>query len=124
MPRYSVGVQESVNTISVGVWMARNVNTEYYALVIERQADICYWDLIRKLDKRFGFKELPETAHIRFMQAKQNSEEALEDWAGRVSGLNRSPVTAPVIVTTVENPATSSVTAQRSGSRTKRLLRQ
>ena len=43
-----------------------------------------YFDLMRKLEKRFGFKDLPETAQIQFMQAKQTTEEKLEEWADRV----------------------------------------
>ena len=34
--------------------------------------------------KRFGVKELAETAQARFQQATQASGESLEDWADRI----------------------------------------
>lgn len=42
---------------------------------------------MRKLEKRFGFKELPETAQVQFQNARQALEESLEDWADRVLSL-------------------------------------
>ena len=44
---------------------------------------MAYMDLIRKLEKRFGFRELPETAQVQFNNACQT----LEDWANRVLSL-------------------------------------
>ena len=41
-------------------------------------------DLIRKLEKRFGFRELPETAQVQFNNARQTPDELLGDWADRV----------------------------------------
>jgi hypothetical protein len=41
-------------------------------------------DLIQKLEKRFGFRELPETAQVQFNNARQTPDELLEDWADRV----------------------------------------
>jgi hypothetical protein len=46
-----------------------------------------YMDLIRKLEKRFGFRELPETAQVQFNNARQTPDELLEDWADRVLSL-------------------------------------
>jgi hypothetical protein len=40
-------------------------------------------DLIQKLEKRFGFRELPETAQVQFNNARQTPE----DWADRVLSL-------------------------------------
>jgi hypothetical protein len=40
-------------------------------------------DLIRKLEKRFGFRELPETPQVQFNNARQTPE----DWADRVLSL-------------------------------------
>jgi hypothetical protein len=45
---------------------------------------MAYMDLIRKLEKRFGFRELPETAQVQFNNAHQTPEELLEDWADPV----------------------------------------
>ncbi|KAH3808166.1 hypothetical protein DPMN_136517 [Dreissena polymorpha] len=39
---------------------------------------------MRKLEYRFGAKELPETSRAKFQQASQKADEALEDWADRV----------------------------------------
>jgi hypothetical protein len=44
-------------------------------------------DLIRKLEKRFGFRELLETAQVQFNNARQTPDELLEDWADRVLSL-------------------------------------
>jgi hypothetical protein len=38
--------------------------SEYYALLVERNQEMLYVDLIWKLEKRFGFRELPETVVI------------------------------------------------------------
>ena len=54
--------------------------SEYYALMVERNHDMAYRDLIGKLEKRFGFRELPETAQVQFSNARQTPEELLEDW--------------------------------------------
>jgi hypothetical protein len=40
-----------------------------------------------KLEKRFGFRELPKRAQIQFHNARQTSEELLVDWADRVLSL-------------------------------------
>jgi hypothetical protein len=45
---------------------------------------MAYKDLILKIEKRFGFRELPETAQVQFNNARQTPEELLEDWADRV----------------------------------------
>ncbi|KAH3693951.1 hypothetical protein DPMN_081390 [Dreissena polymorpha] len=41
-------------------------------------------EIMRKMEGRFGAKELPETRRVKFQQATQNSGESLEDWADRV----------------------------------------
>jgi hypothetical protein len=48
---------------------------------------MAYKDLIMKIEKRFGFRELPETAQVQFNNAHQTPEELLEDWADRVLSL-------------------------------------
>ena len=52
--------------------------------MVERNQDMAYMDLIRKLEKRFGFRELPETAQVQFNNARQTPEELMEDWVDRV----------------------------------------
>ena len=39
-------------------WCLDGKASEYYALLVERNQDMAYMDLIRKLEKRFGFREL------------------------------------------------------------------
>ena len=43
--------------------------------------------IIKKLEARFGVKELTETSIVKFQQASQRSDESLEDWADRVMTL-------------------------------------
>ena len=40
--------------------------------------------IIKKLEARFGVKELTETSKVKFQQASQRPDESLEDWADRV----------------------------------------
>ena len=54
---------------------------------MEKGRSMTYMDLIRKLEKRFGFRELPETAQVQFNNARQTPDELLEDWAVRVLSL-------------------------------------
>ncbi|KAJ8315881.1 hypothetical protein KUTeg_006557 [Tegillarca granosa] len=42
---------------------------------------------MKKLEARFGTKELTETAKVEFQQASQNADESLEDWSDRVMSL-------------------------------------
>ena len=68
-------------------WCLDGKASEYYALLVERNQDMAYMDHIRKLEKRFGFRELPKTAQVQFNNARQTPEELLEDWADRVLSL-------------------------------------
>ena len=43
--------------------------------------------IIKKLEARFGVKELTETSKVKFQQASQGPDESLEDWADRVMTL-------------------------------------
>ena len=36
------------------------------------------------MDKRFGVKEIPETAQVKLATMKQQLDESIEDWADRV----------------------------------------
>ena len=47
-----------------------------------------YRKLLKKLDERFGDRELPASAQVRFQQATQKKDESLEDWADRVLTLS------------------------------------
>ena len=60
-------------------WCLDGKASEYYALLVERNHDMAYKDLILKIEKRFGFRKLPETAQVQFNNARQTPEELLED---------------------------------------------
>jgi hypothetical protein len=68
-------------------WCLDGKASEYYALLVERNHDMAYKDLILKLEKRFGCRELPETAQVQFNNARQTPEELLDDWADRILSL-------------------------------------
>lgn len=40
--------------------------------------------LMQKLQKRFGYKEIPETAQLKLSSLMQGTEERMEEWADRV----------------------------------------
>ena len=46
-----------------------------------------FWRIIKKLEARFGVKELTETSKVKFQQASQGPDESLEDWSDRVMTL-------------------------------------
>jgi hypothetical protein len=43
-------------------WCMDGKASEYYALLVERNQDMAYKDLIIKIEKRFGFRELPRNS--------------------------------------------------------------
>jgi hypothetical protein len=45
----------------------------------QKVCDMAYKDLIMKIEKRFGFRKLPETVQVQFNNARQTPEELLED---------------------------------------------
>ncbi|KAH3707174.1 hypothetical protein DPMN_066571 [Dreissena polymorpha] len=44
---------------------------EYYALVMDREVELGYLEVIDKLERRFGVRELPETARVTFSGVRQ-----------------------------------------------------
>ena len=40
-----------------------------------------------QLEKRFGFRQLPQAAYLQFHQSRQKQDEQLEEWAVRVCQL-------------------------------------
>ncbi|KAH3848765.1 hypothetical protein DPMN_091145 [Dreissena polymorpha] len=46
-----------------------------------------YFDMIQRIEKRFGYQDLPETATIAFNTARQDVEVHLDGWAGRIMTL-------------------------------------
>ena len=58
--------------------------SEYFATIINREAAVGYAELMQKLDKRFGQKEIPQTAQVKLLTLKQGSGQSIEDWADEV----------------------------------------
>ena len=48
--------------------------------------------IMKKLETRFGVKELTETSKAKFRQAFQKQDKPLEDWADRVMALKNFPI--------------------------------
>lgn len=68
-------------------WCLQGKASEFYTTIVSRDYDIDYFELIRKLEKRFNFVDLPETLQVQFMGAHQNATEKLEDRADRLLSL-------------------------------------
>ncbi|KAH3874178.1 hypothetical protein DPMN_037420 [Dreissena polymorpha] len=58
--------------------------SEFYALVTDKQDNLSFVNIVEKLERRYGDKELPETAMIKFSNATQTHDETIDDWADRV----------------------------------------
>lgn len=46
--------------------------SEYYAIILQRDGIMGYRETMQKLEKRFGYAEIPETAQIKLQSLKQN----------------------------------------------------
>ena len=62
--------------------------SEFFATVTQKDADLTFEEIMTKLHKRFGIKEIPETARVKFNSLKQVNDESIEDWADRVLQLS------------------------------------
>ncbi|KAH3781670.1 hypothetical protein DPMN_159571 [Dreissena polymorpha] len=51
---------------------------------MDREVELGYLEVIDKLERRFGHRELPETVRVTFSSARQGEEESVDDWADRV----------------------------------------
>lgn len=65
-------------------WYLDGKASDFYTIIVSRDRQMDYFDLIRKLKKRFNFFDLPDTLQIQFMGGHQNTTEKLEDWADRL----------------------------------------
>lgn len=65
-------------------WCLEGRASEYFATVVTQNADIGFLQLMQKLEKRFGYKEIPETAQLKMNSLMQANGESIEDWADRV----------------------------------------
>lgn len=68
-------------------WCLQGKASELYTTTVSRDYDIDYFELNRKLEKRYNVVDLPETLQFQFMEAHQNATEKLEDWADRLLSL-------------------------------------
>ena len=57
---------------------------EFFASVHAREPELPFYDIVRKLEARFAFRELQETSQLAFMNATQGKDEKVEDWADSV----------------------------------------
>ena len=64
-------------------WCLEGKASIYYAMVTKRNKDLEIDDLYRLFEARFDFKDLEETALLRFQSAMQGATEPLEEWADR-----------------------------------------
>ena len=64
----------------------------YIALVTQRNPNLDIEELYDLFETRFDFKDLEETALLRFQSAVQGASEPLEEWADRILQLaNKDP---------------------------------
>ena len=57
--------------------------SEIFAALTQRDPDMDIFELVGKLERRFGIRELPETSQIEFQCARQGPEEDVLEWADR-----------------------------------------
>lgn len=61
--------------------------SEFHVMLADRRQDEDYVGLLRKFEKRFGYRDLPGTLQMQFLGARQKSGENIEDWADRILSL-------------------------------------
>ena len=69
-------------------WCLTGKAADFCATLMERTKHLSYRKWLKRLDDRFGDRELPASAQVRFQQATQKREEYLEDWADQVLTLS------------------------------------
>ena len=68
-------------------WCLEGKASEYFATLMEREPGLPYVHVMEKMKKRFGLKEIPETAQVKLSRLRQDQGESVEDWADRVMQL-------------------------------------
>ncbi|KAH3814963.1 hypothetical protein DPMN_143482 [Dreissena polymorpha] len=53
--------------------------SEFYELVTDKRDNLSFINIVEKLERRFGYKELPETTMIIFSNATQTNDETIDD---------------------------------------------
>ncbi|KAH3889421.1 hypothetical protein DPMN_013475 [Dreissena polymorpha] len=51
------------------------------------EVELSFFEVVDKLERRFGYRDLPETARVTFSSARQGDDESVDDWADRVMTL-------------------------------------
>lgn len=69
------------------MWSLEGKALDYFTITTPEIEDYSFRRIMKKLESRFGVKELAETSKTKFRQAYQKQEESLEDWADRVMTL-------------------------------------
>ena len=57
---------------------------EFFAGLHKREPNLPFYDVVRRMETRFAFRELQETSQLAFMNCSQNKDEKTEEWADRV----------------------------------------
>ncbi|KAH3720069.1 hypothetical protein DPMN_062962 [Dreissena polymorpha] len=65
-------------------WCLEGKALDFFTIMTQMGDMFSFSEIMRKMEARFGAKELSETARVKFQQATQNAGESLEDWADRV----------------------------------------
>ncbi|KAH3882503.1 hypothetical protein DPMN_006443 [Dreissena polymorpha] len=65
-------------------WCLTGKAVDFYALLTKGRGTLPYAELMQRLQKRFGARELPATAQGRFQDVQQKVGESLDDWSDRV----------------------------------------
>ncbi|KAH3733240.1 hypothetical protein DPMN_039665 [Dreissena polymorpha] len=55
--------------------------SEYYAFVMDIEVELSYLEVVEKLERRFGYRDLPEAARVTLSSARQGDDELVDDWA-------------------------------------------
>jgi hypothetical protein len=51
--------------------------SEYYVTIVTQQVDIGFIQLMQKMEKRFGYKEIPDTAQLKLVSIVQGLDESM-----------------------------------------------
>ncbi|XP_041470201.1 uncharacterized protein LOC121419807 [Lytechinus variegatus] len=68
-------------------WCLEGKALAYYDRLAAQNPAMDFTVAIRKMAARFNFSELPESSQLKFMAAKQEASESLEEWVDRLQDL-------------------------------------
>ena len=61
------------------IYVLEGKAAEFYASLHEKESDLPYYDVIRRMEARFSFRELQETSQLAFLKCIQTKEEKVEE---------------------------------------------